>query len=128
MRHELNHLSAAGASYNMGANRLQNLGSASSNGDALSYGQSGAILNGLNLNSHSATGVAPATASGQALAFAQNGAQLTTNQPTIATPRSHREVREPRSTKKEEIARPQYSIAYIVILHFLFDRIAIVHF
>lgn len=80
----LNDLTTASASYNMGANRLQNLGSAATNGDALSYGQSGAILNGLNLNTHTATGLAPATASGQALAFAQNGGQLTTNQPTIA--------------------------------------------
>jgi len=80
----LNDLTTASANYNMGANRLQNLGSAATNGDALGYGQSGAILNGLNFNTHTATGLAPATASGQALAFAQNGAQLTTNQPSIA--------------------------------------------
>jgi hypothetical protein len=40
--------------YNMGNNKLQNLGAAGTTGDALSFGQTGGQLNGLNLNnSHS---------------------------------------------------------------------------
>jgi hypothetical protein len=79
-----NDLTTATANYNMGANRLQNLSAGSSAGDAISYGQGGASLNGLNLNSNTLSGMAPATASGQALAYAQNGAQLKTNNAAIA--------------------------------------------
>jgi hypothetical protein len=80
----LNDLATATANYNMGANRLQNLTAGTVTGDAIGFGQSGASLNGLDLNSNTLSGMAPATGSGQALAFAQGNAQLTTNNSAIA--------------------------------------------
>src|ERR1700722_1596110 len=79
----LNDLATANANYNMGANRLQNLGGGAANGDALSYGQSGAVLNGLSLNSNPLGGLSAGTAAGQALTFAQIGAQLKINNAAI---------------------------------------------
>jgi len=68
----------------MGANRLQNLNAGSIAGGAISYGQSGTTLNGLNLGSGALSGLGPATASGQAITFAQGNVQLKTNNATIA--------------------------------------------
>lgn len=59
-----------------GGFKMQNLGAGAANGDALSYGQSGALLNGLNLNSNQVSGLPAASASGQALEYGQSGAAL----------------------------------------------------
>ncbi|MBF6559147.1 MAG: hypothetical protein IVW56_02570 [Candidatus Binataceae bacterium] len=76
----LNELAPAQNVYSMGNNRLQWVRGGAQALDALSYGQSGAQLNGLDLNNNQLANLSAASASGQALAYAQNGAQLTTNQ------------------------------------------------
>jgi parallel beta-helix repeat protein len=73
----LNSLAAPAASYAMNSQKLTGLGAGSASGDSLAYGQSGALLNGLNLNSNQLTNLSAATASGDALGFGQAGAQLT---------------------------------------------------
>ncbi|MGH7948884.1 MAG: hypothetical protein ACREQF_06650, partial [Candidatus Binataceae bacterium] len=65
--------------------RLTNVSAAAASGDALSYGQSGAVLAGLGASGQKVTNVAAGAAAGDALAFAQTGAKLKDMSDTGAT-------------------------------------------
>ena len=77
----LNALSTASGNYNMGGNRLQNLGADAASGDALGRGTStlnalGAPTASYNMNGQTLTGLSNAAAGGQPIAYGQSGAQL----------------------------------------------------
>lgn len=55
------------ANLNANSNKITNLTAGSASGDALSYGQSGAILNGLDVNSQKITSVADGTSANDAV-------------------------------------------------------------
>lgn len=56
----------------MGTNKITGLASGTTTGDALAYGQSGALLSGLAVGTQKITGLANGTAATDAMAFGQN--------------------------------------------------------
>ncbi len=64
------------ADLNVAGRKLTNVAAAGASGEALSYGQSGAVLAGLGASGQKLTGVGAGAAAGDALAFAQAGAKF----------------------------------------------------